>query len=355
MRICFIVGAFPKMMCGVGDYTNKLAMELSKDKNNEIFVITSSKASNDFKNIKVFNIVEKWDKTATKAIIKTLKEIKPDVVNIQYPSNEYHDAYYIFNILPLMIKLRIRCKLTETIHEYDTEPLSPQRKIRYFFNFILMKKVIVPEKKFVDLIHKDFKKIKVDFIRISSNIPRVILTKKEISDLKKELNISKKYIISFFGFINYKKGFEKLLECLPKLKDTTLLLIGDLNPLDDYQKNIIDLIDKYNVKDKIIITGFLEDEKDVARYLSISDVCVLPFTEGIQERNGSFLAAYNQLIPVITTDKEKKDENGIYYAKPNNEKELLEKINYVLENEITFNRAELSWSKVSKEFINSIK
>ena len=62
MRICFIVGAFPKMMCGVGDYTNKLAMELSKDKNNEIFVITSSKASNDFKNIKV--------------LLKTYKNIK---------------------------------------------------------------------------------------------------------------------------------------------------------------------------------------------------------------------------------------------------------------------------------------
>lgn len=30
MKICFIVGAFPKMKCGVGDYTNKLAEELAK-------------------------------------------------------------------------------------------------------------------------------------------------------------------------------------------------------------------------------------------------------------------------------------------------------------------------------------
>lgn len=355
MKICFIVGAFPKMICGVGDYTNKLATELSKDKNNEIFVITSSKASNDFKGINVFNIVEKWDKSSTKIIINKLKEIKPDIVNIQYPSNEYNDAYYIFNFLPLTIKLRIRCKLTETIHEYDTEPLSKQRKIRYFFNFVLMKKVIVPEPKFVNLIHKDFKRTKVDFIRISSSIPRAKLTTKEISQIKKDLHISTNHIISFFGYVNHKKGFEKLLECLPKLKDTSLLLIGALDKANDYQKSIIELIDKYNIKDKVIITGFLESEKDVARYLSVSDVCVLPFTEGVQERNSSFLAAYNQLIPVITTDKGKKDENGIFYVKPNDEKELIDKINLVLKSKHTFSRPELSWSIVSKEFMNSIK
>ena len=284
-----------------------------------------------------------------------MKEIKPDIVNIQYPSDEYNDAYYIFNILPLMIKLKVRCKLTETIHEYDTSPLSRKRKIRYFFNFILMHKVIVPEKKFVNLIHHNFKRVKVDFIRISSNIPRIILNKKEISNLKKELNISSNYLISFFGFINYKKGFEKLISCLPNLKNTSLLLIGDLNKNDNYQKNIIELIDKYHIKDKIIITGFLENEQDVAKLLSISDVCVLPFTEGVQERNGSFLAAYNQLIPVITTDNEKKDENGIFYVKTNNEEELLNKINDVLNNKTIFKRPELSWEIVAKEFLNSIK
>lgn len=354
MRICFIVGAFPKMMCGVGDYTSKLAMELSKDKENEIFVITSNKASNDFKNIKVFNIVDKWDKSSTRTIINKLKEIKPDVINIQYPSNEYDDAFFIFMILPLMIKLRIKCKLTETIHEYE-ESLSLKGKIKFFFNFHLVKKVIVPEKKFVNFIHNDFKKTKVDFIRISSNISRTTITKKEIEKLKKELNINSDYLISFFGFINHKKGFEKLLACLPELKNTSLLLVGTLNESDEYQKKIIELIDKYDVKKQIIMTGFLEKEQDVAKYLSISDVCVLPFTEGVQERNGSFLAAYNQLIPVITTSNEKKDENGIYYVKPNDEKELLDKINYVIKSKDTFDRPELSWSTVSKEFLDSIK
>lgn len=354
MRICFIVGAFPKMMCGVGDYTNKLAMELAKDKNNEIFVITSNKASNNFKNIKVFNIVDKWNKSSTKTIINKLKEIKPDVVNIQYPSDEYDSAFFIFIILPLMIKLNIKCKLTETIHEYE-ETLSTKGKIKFFFNFRMVQKIIVPEKKFVDFIHNDFKRVKVDFIRISSNIPRTILTKNEILELKKKLNISSDYLVSFFGFINRKKGFEKIIECLPKLKNTSLLLVRNLNESDEYQKNIIELIDKYNVKDKIIITGFLEKEQDVAKYLSISDVCVLPFTEGIQERNGSFLAAYNQLIPVITTGKDKNDENGIYYVKPGDEKELLNKITYVLKNKNTFDRPELSWATVAKEFLDSIK
>ena len=44
MKICFIVGAFPTMKCGVGDYTNKLAEELAK-KGNEVHVITSTRAN----------------------------------------------------------------------------------------------------------------------------------------------------------------------------------------------------------------------------------------------------------------------------------------------------------------------
>ena len=46
-------------------------------------------------------------------------------------------------------------------------------------------------------------------------------------------------------------------------------------------------MEELGIKDNVEITGFLEDEKDVADLLKISDVCVLPFTEGVKKRNGS--------------------------------------------------------------------
>ena len=43
MKICFIVGAFPNMKCGIGDYTSKVAEELAKT-GNEVHIITSKKS-----------------------------------------------------------------------------------------------------------------------------------------------------------------------------------------------------------------------------------------------------------------------------------------------------------------------
>ena len=56
MKICFIVGAFPTMKCGVGDYCSKVAKELAKN-GHEIYVITSKKASPEVEGLKVFNII----------------------------------------------------------------------------------------------------------------------------------------------------------------------------------------------------------------------------------------------------------------------------------------------------------
>lgn len=351
MRICFIVGAFPKMKCGVGDYCSKLAKELVNNEN-EIYVITSTKAISNIEGVKVFNIVDNWDKSSTKKIITTLKSIKPDVVNIQYPSNEYKDAYYIFNILPLIIKLKIRCKLTETIHEYDLEDLSKKRKVRYYCNFMIMNKIIVVEDFFKDAIKRDFKRAKVEYIQISSNISRVILDENEKYKIRNTLGLKAKHIVSYFGFISESKGIEILLKSISKMNDIQLLILSELNKENEYHNQILNLIKDLNIEDKVKITGFLEDEKDVAKYLSSTDLCVLPFRNGVQKRNGSFLAAYNQFIPIITTSSKKQiDDDGVYYIECNNEEVLQEKMERVLSEKNKISRKELNWERVAKQYM----
>lgn len=350
MKICFITGAFPKMKCGIGDYCNKIAIELAKN-NHEVSVITSTKANTQNDEVKVFNIIEKWDHNACKTIIEKLKQINPDVVNIQYPNDEYNNSIAI-NLLPGMIKRKIGCKVTQTIHEYECFTLK--RKIRNYFNFKNLDKVIVVEDYFIDLIKKDFKNVDITYIPISSNIPRSTLTEKE--RLVDKLNLKGKKIISYFGFANHLKGIENLLKCLSHLDNVQLLFIGDLDKNNEYHNQLIDLIEKLDIKDKVTITGFLENATDVADYLSVSDVCVLPFINGVKSRNGSFLAAYNQKIPVITTNSKLiESNNGIYYVSPNNEQELLNKIEYVLSHKQDFTREELTWKEVARQYLEYLK
>lgn len=352
MKICFIVGAFPKMKCGVGDYTYKLAEEFAKN-GNEVHVITSNKADKNSKLLNIHNIVNEWDFSNFKIILKEVKKIKPDVLNVQYPSNEYKSAFML-SILPLIIKIKLKCIVTATIHEYDYETFSIQRKLRLYLNFAKLDKIIVAEEKFIDKIKQIVPKKEIVYIPISSNIPRSKITLKQKEELLEKYELKDKKVISYFGFARMTKGIEYILKCIPSLaEDVRLLYIGSLDEKNEYERSLLDLIYNLNIKDKVIITGFFDNEEDVANLLQISDVCVLPFTEGVQTRNGSFLAAYNQKIPVITTSTDKKDNNGIYYVEPKNQELLLKKIIEVLENPQVIEREILTWELVREKYMES--
>lgn len=355
MKICFIVGAFPMMKCGVGDYTCKLAEELARQ-NNEVHIITSERASTESKKLHIHNIVKIWKLSALKPIINELKKIKPDVVNIQYPSDEYYRR--TVSILPLLIKNKIKCKVTITVHEYDYFNLNEERikdKIRLYLNFCKLDKVITVEEKFIPRIKKDYAKANIAYIPISSNIPRNKATSEEITNIKRKYNLEGKKVLSYFGFAVPVKGIEYLLKCVQKLDDNVkLLFINHLDEKNEYHKTLLSLIEELKIKNKVEITGFVDNPEDVANLLQASDICVLPFVNGLKKSNGSFLAAYNQKIKIITTtNKDEKDGNGIYYVKPEDETALLEKIQYAIEDKTEYKRDILTWENVAKSFIES--
>ena len=359
MKICFIVGAYPTMKCGVGDYTSVLAEELAK-KENEVHVITSVRANPEkSQNVIVHNIVEVWKLRAIPGIIKELKKIKPDVVNIQYPSDEYYRR--CVSLLPPIIKDIIKCKVTITIHEYDyfnmKENKSFRDKIRLYLNFYKLDKIITVEEKFINRIRIDYKKADIVHIPISANIPKSEASKEELEGIRKKFGLEGKKVLSYFGFAVPVKGIEYLLKCMTKLDENVkLLFINELNPENEYHKTLLDMIEELKLKDRVIITGFYDEARDIANMLSVSDICVLPFKNGLKTSNGSFLAAYNQKIRVITTSKnEEKDGNGIYYVKPENEEELLQTIKDVLNNEDKFERDALTWNNVTDAFIKAFE
>lgn len=351
MKICLIVGAFPKMKCGVGDYTHRLAEELAKA-GNEVHIITSKKADPKSNTLNIHNIMNEWGFSELKLITNILKEINPDVVNVQYPSNEFKNNYMV-GYLPMHIKKKIKCKVIVTIHEYAC--LYLKTKIKYNLTFSNTDKIIVAEESFIHLIKENFKKVNIEYVPISSNIPRSEITKEKKNKLFQKYNLKDKKVISYFGFAVESKGIENLFYSISKINNAKLLFIGELKEDNEYHQSLRKLMEELGIKDNVEITGFLEDEKDVADLLKISDVCVLPFTEGVKKRNGSFLAAYNQEIPIVTTSKDEKDkdDNGIYYAKPNNKVELLEKIEKSLANEEEIKRETLTWERVAESYIRS--
>ena len=364
MKICFIVGSFPYMDCGVGDYTSMIAKALA-NLENEVSVITSKKANNEAKDVHIYNIIDKFNYKSIDKIIHKLKEINPDVVNIQYPSHGFYNRKITSILLPIEIKRKLKnVKLVETVHEYPK--YSWKGKCVYWINYKIMDKTIFVEENYKELIKKDFKKVykkmNISCIPIGANISKSKLSENEKEKLKEKLGLENKKIISYFGFARPSKGIENLFKAVSLIDDENvkLLYIGDLKENNDYQKKLLYLMDELKIKDNVIMTGYVPKSEKVADYLYISDICVLPFTEGVRSRYSSFLAACNQQIKIITTAmNDKLDEEGIYYIKPNDSKLLAEKIEDVIYNtDIKSNKKIKDWDEIAKQYIiayNEIK
>lgn len=352
MKVCFIVGAFPNMKCGVGDYTYNIAKRLAKN-NMEVYIITSTKACNlNEDNIVVNNVISKWDFGSKDIILDLLKSINPDVVHIQYSSDEYGKSFFV-NFLPKIIRNNINTKIVQTVHEYINYTFKG--KLKNLINYKYADEIIVVEKQYKLLIKKFIpiisSSLSINYVPISSNIPLSNLNNEELICIRNGLFNKKDKVICFFGFINELKGVDILIEILNKIveknKNTKLLIIGELNKDNEYHKFIMNRIQELNLEEYIVITGFLKNPVDVSNYIKLSDCAVFPFKDGVSERNGSFLAAYNQNIPIITTTLSTEyNNNGVWYINPKNIMTFVESILYILNNKLDIKREIIDWENI---------
>jgi len=121
-------------------------------------------------------------------------------------------------------------------------------------------------------------------------------------EARKHLNLpGKEKIILFFGFIRHYKGLDLLLEAMndKRIKDAgiKLLIAGEFYEDD---KPYLELIEKYKLKDKVILkTGFIPDN-DVKYYFCAADLVVQPYRSATQ--SGITPMAYHFERPMIVTN-----------------------------------------------------
>ena len=132
----------------------------------------------------------------------------------------------------------------------------------------------------------------------------------------------KKYIITAIGRLVKGKGFQDLIKAINIHKQNEICLVivgGNISQdISKFEQNIINLISSYNLSDKIILTGMVNNVED---YLAASDQFVLSsYREGVSR---SMLEAMSCKIPVISSNIRGSREiirnnlNGLLYQKKN--------------------------------------
>ena len=146
-----------------------------------------------------------------------------------------------------------------------------------------------------------------------------ILPKQKSTEITEKLRKDDSDIIySTIGFMHKYKGVEDAMHALKFLPENyKLAIIGGMQPISD-EKNIYnkiaDLIDTINLKDRVYITGYVEDDDRLNALIRETDVCVYPYNNAYygQVSSGALNLAFANERPVIAyptdTFKESNDE-----------------------------------------------
>ena len=339
-----------KLVTGLGNYL-------------KIVVISNKNGQDEFALDARLRIIRSWNRASPLYIFEILKAVaeeSPNIVHIQHEYLAYGPRKYsiLFPVLLLLLRL-LRKPIVLTMHS-----VVRRNKLTddFFFvhqtgrRFATIKKaiMIVFTKTIVNLsdaaiVHNDYmRKALVQDYGIGQDNTVVIphgvdshLTGKNVFEAKKELGLSQKHVLLFFGFVIPGKGLEVLIksfsEVSQKISNMILVIAGQYHPrlsreFPRYLGTIEKLIRDLKLGDRVIFENRFISNQRLQLYISAADIVAFPYTDdSILGASGALATCASQGKVVIVTriprfvSELKNDVNAII-VEPNNESQLVEAI-----------------------------
>ncbi|MBI4180433.1 MAG: glycosyltransferase [Chloroflexi bacterium] len=175
---------------------------------------------------------------------------------------------------------------------------------------------------------------------------------------RRRYNIKERHILLFLGRIHWIKGLDFLVESFYKLvqsrSDVLLVIVGSD---DGYKPSLDRLIDRLDLRDKVLFTGFLGGTEKLS---ALVDADVLVQTSIYEQGTGVPFEAILCNTPIIVSKNSGSGENisridAGYLVEWGNKNELSNTIQYVLDNPTEaqnktqkareYIKSNLSWAK----------
>jgi len=281
----------------VGDYTARLGGALA-EAGAEVHVLTSVRAQT-VEGLHLHPLVEDW--TATSAVRKlfaaALDEIRPDVVQVQYPGS-YGPANRSLagNLLPWWAWER-GCRVCTTLHEWG------ERKFQWKIRAAVM---AAGSHGLVAVTSHDARLVR-SLPWVGRRPVRHVPIGANLEFERDSTGVSDLPVLAYFGFLHPLKGVTELLRTAALLKSRgtrfRLDLHGFFQPETDRHHGAIrDQVRTAGLEDVVRFPGPVPaDAAGAAAALREAWLGVLPFREGLSERRGSFLALGRSGLPVLTS------------------------------------------------------
>ena len=179
-------------------------------------------------------------------------------------------------------------------------------------------------------------KVDPDKIFVVMNIPNLKHYTIETA-VKKDYGLENRFIVLFEGTIWKRRGIQTVIDAVELLKDTIpvcFIVVGD-GPSLQYLKDIV--VEK-DLNDFVKFTGWV-DLNTLSKYISIADVCVIPFLKTKVNERGVPNKLFEYTIhekPIIASRLKGMaltfSEKEILFYEPGNADDLAEKILWCFKN-----------------------
>ena len=303
--------------CGVAAYSRSLIAELEK------------KAKID---------VVSLDRDMTQTPIRLAARLNEgDIIHIQHQYPFFGGMAFHRNRFRQVLK-RLKKPLVVTVHELDLGDWDtlPIRMYKRWFNNRLFadSEIIVHSLEYRDKL-KDIGIQPESIHVIPMGVPAIVQPEISEDAAKSALGLAGKRVITIFGFVVRRKGYETALEALHHLPDDTVLLIAGGQHPDDHTGFIDELNKQINLSGRLVITGYLP-ENQVPLVMAATDVIIAPFT--LMSSSWSMMDAMAYGKPIIASDLPATREINerlpcLSLFKASNPKDLADKVLDLLEDE----------------------
>lgn len=313
LRVLLVSGEYPPMEGGVADFTRLLGCAMA-EQGAEVHVLTSTRARHGAPSAPpdCHAVGASWSWGPLYGTLRRLlREVRPDVVNVQYQTAAYamHPAV---NALP---RLARGVPVVTTFHDLLVPYLFPKAgPVRWWANLALARAsraVIVTNVQDQDRLTPYRWLRRTHLVPIGSNVPCRVPADFDPAAWRRLLGLAPgALMLCYFGFLNASKGGEELVRALGRLvaagHDAHLLMIGGAVGASDptnaaYLAAVRALIKEEGLGKRVVWTGHVAPEQ-VSASFAASDICVLPYRDGASYRRGSLMAALAHGMPIVTTE-----------------------------------------------------
>jgi len=247
------------------------------------------------KNIKIHTLINSvnplsWIKTA-----RFIKKQKPDFIVFRFWIPFMGPA--LGSIARMVRKSGVKVlAITDNVIPHETRP-GDVAFAKYFINacdgFVTMSKAVMKDlEKFTSTVHKKY---------LLHPLYTSFGEKLNKMDARKALELpTDKQLVLFFGLIRKYKGLDMLLDAFNELKANPNIILVIAGEFYEDKQPYLDLIEKYQIQNQVILHGKFIANEDVKLYFSAADLVALPYRSATQ--SGVTQVSFHFEVPTLVTN-----------------------------------------------------